>query len=130
MKINFSTEKLVDVIFLFIHWITIAFILTHLQQSGNLEMSRGFYIIIMISIPVSAIYSFFKIMGSTETLPVVTTTVIMIMLGALVLASVLMVNEFFSLDISLAEILVDAFVIFVLLNLCVIPASLDTTSRK
>ena len=79
--------------------------------------------------PFSAVYSLYLITDSSEKLPTITASML---LAAIVFGCayvLFLIIRMFTSDLTLADTTCNAFIVYILLCMCVIPAFLDKESR-
>ncbi|HBX0664449.1 TPA: hypothetical protein GM632_24905 [Klebsiella pneumoniae] len=114
--------KWLDAIYLLVYWLIMALIVTFLRSDGILEMSTETYTTLMIGMPFSAVYSLYLIPDSSEKLPIITAS---LLLAAIVFGCayvLFLIIRLFTSDLTLTDTTGNAFVVYILLCMCVIPA--------
>ena len=129
MKMSETSLKWLDAIYLLVYWLIMSLIVTFLRSDGILEMSSESYTTLMIGMPFIAVYSLYLITDSSEKLPTITASML---LAAIVFGCayvLFLIIRMFTSDLTLADTTCNAFIVYMLLCMCVIPAFLDKESR-
>ncbi len=122
MKMSETLLKWLDAIYLLVYWLIMALIVTFLRSDGILEMSTVTYTTLMIGMPFSAVFSLYLIPDSSEKLPIITAS---LLLAAIVFGCayvLFLIIRLFTSDLTLTDTTGNAFVVYILLCMCVIPA--------
>lgn len=122
MKMSETLLKWLDAIYLLVYWLIMALIVTFLRSDGILEMSTETYTTLMIGMPLSAVCSLYLIPDSSEKLPIITAS---LLLAAIVFGCayvLFLIIRLFTSDLTLTDTTGNAFVVYNLLCMCVIPA--------
>ncbi len=122
MKMSETLLKWLDAIYLLVYWLIMALIVTFLRSDGILEMSTETYTTLMIGMPFSAVGSLYLIPDSSEKLPIITAS---LLLAAIVFGCayvLFLIIRLFTSDLTLTDTTGNAFVVYILLCMCVIPA--------
>ncbi|HBQ2955417.1 TPA: hypothetical protein L7V38_004991 [Klebsiella pneumoniae] len=129
MKMSETLLKWLDAIYLLVYWLIMALIVTFLRSDGILEMSSESYTTLMIGMPFSTVYSLYLVPDSSEKLPIITASML---LAAIVFGCayvLFLIIRMFTSDLTLADTTCNAFIVYILLCMCVIPAFLDKEPR-
>ncbi|WP_341857097.1 hypothetical protein [Escherichia coli] len=122
MKMSETLLKWLDAIYLLVYWLIMALIVTFLRSDGILGMSTETYTTLMIGMPFSAVCSLYLIPDSSEKLPIITAS---LLLAAIVFGCayvLFLIIRLFTSDLTLTDTTGNAFVVYILLCMCVIPA--------